>query len=305
MDVFSDVLDSVRLTSHVYCRNDVTAPWGWTFGAINAMSFHVVDRGGCWLQLEGATPISLAAGDLIVLPHGDAHSLSDQLDTNLEPFNASQATSSGCPRLSVGGGGPLTTLICGRFDLEDTSHPLVSLLPRVIHIRGEDGQSVAWLEGTLKFLAAEAGSGRPGTDTLVQRLTDVLFVQMIRVWIEQNPDAHGWLGALRDPKIGAALGLMHAQPAHDWTVSSLADGVTMSRSAFASRFTALVGEPPSAYLTRWRMRTAARMLRQNKLPLARIAERVGYESEASFSVAFKRHIGVPPGTYRNTTREGR
>jgi AraC-like DNA-binding protein len=176
-------------------------------------------------------------------------------------------------------------------------------LPPVIVLPGELSRSVHWLEPTLKFIACEAQSGRPGAQTVVSRLADVLFIQIVRGYLATLPaSSSGWLGALGDSQIGAALGFIHQSPELDWTVQSLAAKVAMSRSAFASRFARLVGEPPLAYVTRWRMQKAAGLLRQSSATLANIAERVGYDSEAAFSKAFKRAVGSAPGAYRRAAK---
>src|SRR5207253_4752553 len=202
-----------------------------------------------------------------------------------------------------GGGGAETALICGSFRFEGSrTHPLLSVLPPLIHIQGDGGASsrtTEWLSTTLRFLAAEARHPRPGAETLISRLTDVVFVQALRAWIESQPEGvGGWLGALRDRQIAAALGQIHRQPERDWSVARLASTVGMSRSSFAARFTALVGEAPLAYLTRWRMHLAGELLRGRDLSVSEIAGRVGYESEAAFSKAFKREAGISPGAYR-------
>lgn len=304
MDVLTDVLKVLRLTSRLYSRSELRAPWGIEMPPARRMAFHVVDRGGAWLRREGEGDLTaLAAGDLVVLPHGGGHQLVDHPSTLTQPLIELSANSSGCPRLQLGGSGPATSLVCGYFQLEEEGgwedHPLVPLLPGMIHVKGEDGRKVPWLEATLRFLADEAGSGRPGTDAVVHSLTAILFVQVLRAWLEHDGIAPGWLGALRDPQMGRALTLLHTNPERGWTTATLAAGVNMSRSAFAARFTALVGEPPLTYLTRWRMRLAAGLLRED-VPLTEVAERVGYESEAAFSVAFKRERGVPPGQYRRS-----
>ena len=303
MDVLTDVLGVLHLTSRVYCRSELGAPWGLAMPPARHMAFHVIDQGRAWLRRDGAAePVALKAGDLVVLPRGSGHQLVDHPDTLRQPLISLQA-SPGCPRLQLGGDGQTTTLVCGYFRLLEEggweAHPLVPLLPELIHIEGEAGRKVPWLEATLKFLADEAGSGRPGTDVVVQRLTDVLFVQVLRAWLEQEETASGWLGALRNPQIGRALALLHASPEQSWTVGNLAAEVNLSRSSFAARFTALVGEPPLTYLTQWRMRLAASLLREN-VPLGEVAGRVGYESEAAFSAAFKRERGMPPGQYRRS-----
>jgi transcriptional regulator GlxA family with amidase domain len=175
----------------------------------------------------------------------------------------------------------------------------VAALPPVVHVRGDDGTAIQWLEASLQFVACEMASGQPGAETVVRRLADILFVQAVRAHLAQSGEgAKGWLRALVDPQIGEALGLIHAKPEEPWTVELLASRVAMSRSAFAARFTQLAGEPPLSYLTRWRMDKATRLLRTSNASIGEVAARVGYDAEAAFSKAFKRRIGMAPGAYR-------
>jgi AraC-like DNA-binding protein len=208
----------------------------------------------------------------------------------------------GNPVIRHGGGGAETQLICGSFQFENAAEsPLLSLLPSLIHIRGNGSEAEDWLASTLQLLAFEARQARPGAKTVISRLTEIIFVQAVRAWMENQPAGQrGWLGALRDPQIGTALELIHHAPERPWSVATLAREVAMSRSPFAARFTALVGEPPLAYLTHWRMHRAARLLRSDSLSVGEVAERVGYESAAAFSKAFKRCFGQAPGAYRHT-----
>jgi AraC-like DNA-binding protein len=244
----------------------------------------------------------------VALPHGHAHSLIDDPSITAQPLEELLVCR---PRgdssvLRVGGGGQLSTIVSGRFRFEDRrNNPLLSVLPPVITLRGEMGKSVRWLEPTLKFIACEAQSGRPGSQTVIARLADVLFIQIVRGHLASLPvNGSGWLGALADAQIGSALGHIHQNPEQDWTVQSLASKVAMSRSAFASRFMRLVGEPPLSYVTRWRMQKAAGMLRDGKQTLAEVAAQVGYDSEAAFSKAFKRAVGSAPGAYRRSLKPG-
>jgi AraC-like DNA-binding protein len=265
--------------------------------------FHVIERGGAWLRIEGEEPVALAGGDLVVVPHGTGHTLADSLGTTARPLAemaGRRASEGGCVVMRGGGEGAETRLVCGSFRFERReAHPLVELLPPLIHLRPAETPAAEWLEATLRFLAWETREARPGTETIVSRLTDVLFVQVLRAWIESLPEGRGgWMGALRDRQVGAALALVHRAPERDWTNASLAEAVGMSRSRFAARFTALVGEPPLAYVSRWRLETAAGLLQDGALSLAEVAARVGYESEAAFSKAFRRRFGTPPGAYR-------
>jgi AraC-like DNA-binding protein len=191
--------------------------------------------------------------------------------------------------------------LCGAFDFEHRGgHPLFDLLPRVLHIPHAAGHS---FDAILSLMAIEAESARPGKETVLRRLADILFIEVLRHWVDrQGAETRGWLGALRDPHIGQSLALIHGQPERAWAVKTLASEAALSRSAFAARFSALVGEPPLQYLTRWRMRMAARLLRTQSLGIAEVAQRVGYASEVAFSKAFKRELGVAPGAYRRQSR---
>jgi AraC family transcriptional regulator, alkane utilization regulator len=306
-DVLTDVLETVRVGAACYGRVEAAAPWGIGVAADEEdAKFHVVLSGECWLDVDGQEPIHLSGGDLVALPHGHAHSLRDVPGSPIRPLTDLITAPSGKCQSSIttGGDGASATLVTGSFHFEDRrNNPLLSVLPPVIVLPGELSRNVHWLEPTLKFIACEAASGRPGAQTVVSRLADVLFIQIVRGYLATlPPGASGWLGALGDAQIGAALGLIHQGPELDWTVQSLAARVAMSRSAFASRFARLVGEPPLAYVTRWRMQKAAGLLRQSSATLADIAERVGYDSEAAFSKAFKRAVGSAPGAYRRAAK---
>lgn len=192
-------------------------------------------------------------------------------------------------------------LLCGAFHVEQPdASPLLHSLPRVIHIPGERGNMERGFADIVSFIAREATSPKSGSEVMLRRLTEMLFIQVIRLWIDQQADARGgWLAALQDPSISAALGLIHQYPERRWKVEELADAVALSRSVFSVRFTRLIGEPPMKYLTRWRMHKAIRLLK-NKVKVELIAEQLGYESEVAFRKAFKREIGIPPARYRKT-----
>lgn len=198
------------------------------------------------------------------------------------------------------GSGGTTLLHCGLFDIDpQRGYPLLTMLPSVIHIKGADGHAAPWLDMTLRFLASEVAAERPGRELVLRRLTDMLFIQVVRSWAETDgAPSHGWLAALRDPQIGAAIALIHRRPEHAWTVAKLAAAVHMSRSAFAARFAQLVGDPPLRYLRRWRMQKAMDLLRHSERRVAEVAVAVGYESEVAFSQAFKREVGYAPQDYR-------
>lgn len=306
MDVLTNVLDSLHLSSRVHARNELRGPWAIDMPPARYMAFHLLHRGRAYLRVNGDHDFMLlAAGDLIVLPHGPGHLLVDVPETadTIVPLDVRTAGGS-CPRFVLGENGPASTLLCGYFDVGIgegwIEHPLLPLLPQVIHLTADSGQSTPWMQSTLQILADEAGSQRPGTDAILRRLTDVLFVQVIRSWLEREKAPPGWLGALRDPQVARALAAMHAAPERTWTVDDLADSARMSRSAFAARFTELVGRPPIGYLIRLRMRLAAGMLHRG-LRIQDVAEQVGYGSEAAFSAAFKRERGIAPSRHRRAS----
>ncbi|MCK6533423.1 MAG: AraC family transcriptional regulator [Polyangiaceae bacterium] len=308
MDVLTDVLQTVRVSSVCYGRVELGAPWGVRVPESDSASFHVLLRGNAWLEVEGMNdPVALASGDLFALPHGRAHTLRDSVDTPARPLEEIVGGGDACSTgtIKVGGNGAAATLVCGAFRFEDRTHnPLLNVLPPLILIKGEDGRAVHWLEPTLQFMACEAASTRPGARTVVSRLADILFIQIVRGFLSSTPESQrGWLRALTEPQIGASLGLIHQDPRTPWTVAMLASRVGMSRSTFAGRFAELVGEPPLHYVTRWRMQRAAALLRDGRATLADIADRVGYESEAAFSKAFKRWVGAAPGAYRRASRD--
>jgi AraC-like DNA-binding protein len=300
--VLTVVMDALRLRGRVFCRSELRAPWGLSLPRSDFAHFHAIERGGAWLRIAGREPLALAGGDLVVVPHGTGHTLTDSLGSRARPLAemVPAGVEAGCAVMRGGGEGAETRLVCGSFRFERRdAHPLVELLPAVIHLRPAETPAAEWLTATLCFLAWETREARPGTETIVSRLTDVIFVQVLRAWLESLPEGRGgWLGALRDRQIGAALAHVHRAPERPWTNAALAAAVGMSRSRFAARFSALVGEPPLAYLSRWRLETAAGLLLDGTLGLGEIAARVGYESEAAFSKAFRRRFGAPPGAFR-------
>jgi AraC family transcriptional regulator, alkane utilization regulator len=310
-DVVSEVLRSVRVRSTVWCRSELRAPWGFGTDAHGSAAFHVVTAGRCWLQVEGdGAQRELAAGDLVVLPTGRRHWLRDDPATpapGLDRLLASHPLD-GRRRLRAGGRGPRTALLCGGFALEDTgTRPLLEALPPVIHVQGVRGRPLPWVAATLRLLSTEVGATAPGSEAVVSRLADALLAQALRVAVAGPPDAGNGAqapGALRDPQIAAAVRLIHSQPQRPWTVGQLAAEVALSRSAFAARFHQLVGEPPMRYLIRARLGHAAGLLHSTDSSLAEIARRTGYGSEFSFSRAFKRVFGVPPGAYRGQVAAG-
>jgi AraC-like DNA-binding protein len=308
-DPLGEALHSLRMSGTFYCRSELTEPWGVTLPAMaGCVWFHVVTSGHCLLEVGDAEHLLLRPGELALVPHGRGHrarseagvAVPDVLDLPHDYVSDRYAV------LHHGGGGAPSTVICGavRFD-HPAARDLLELLPALIHVDASDSPQSDWMHATLRLIAAEATSLRPGGETITTRLSDVLVIQAIRSWIDNDPAARsGWLGALKDPQIGRAISLIHRQPARAWTVAALAGEVVMSRSAFAARFTELVGQPAMSYLTRWRMHLADDWLRRNDTTVGTVAAHLGYQSEAAFSRAFKRINGIPPGTAQkraNTT----
>jgi AraC-like DNA-binding protein len=302
-DPLGEALHFLRMSGTFYARSEFTAPWGLDLPPFErSMMFHVVTSGRCWLSVAGAEPRLLQPGDFALVPHGEGHVLADQVgSTPTGLFDMPrELVSERYEILRHGGGGASTTLLCGavRFD-HPAADRLIAVLPPLICIDAWTSPQSEWLQSTLRFVAAEARELRPGGETVITRLADVLVIQAIRAWIEHDPAARtGWLGALQDKQIGCAITLVHRDPSRPWSVASLAAEVAMSRSAFAARFTELVGETPMQYVTRWRMHTAVGTLREDGATLGEIAGRLGYRSEAAFSRAFKRCVGTSPGAIR-------
>jgi AraC-like DNA-binding protein len=306
-DPLGEALHFLRMSGTSYIRSELTAPWAVVVPLMKGcLSFHVVTSGGgCWLEAEGQPPRRLEPGDLTLVSHGERQRLSSELGSAALRLDQlpHERVSEHYSILRHGGGGEASKLVCGavRFD-HPAAHQLVELLPTVIHVAAGAPPRTAmadWMQSTLQLMAAEARELRPGGETVITRLADILVIQAIRSWIERDPVAQtGWLGGLQDRQIGRAIVLIHRDPARAWTVASLASEVAMSRSAFAARFTQLVGEPAMQYVTRWRMNVALTWLKEHDGALGELATRLGYQSEAAFSRAFKRFIGVSPGVAR-------
>jgi AraC-like DNA-binding protein len=303
IDPLGEALHVLRMRGTFYSRCEFSAPWGLILPPMpGSMMFHVVTSGRCWLEVEGEDPRLLQPGDLGLVPHGEGHRLASEPGVpGVDLFQTPREdVSDHYEVIRMGGGGTPTNLVCGTVSFDHpAAHHLIGLLPKVISVDGWRSSETEWIASTLRFMAAEARERRPGGETVITRLADILVIQAIRAWIEQDPAAQtGWLRALRDKQIGHAIALIHRDPARQWTVASLATEVAMSRSAFAARFTALVGEPAMHYVARWRMHIAHTWLKEEDATLSELALRLGYRSEAAFSRAFKRFVGVAPGAVR-------
>src|SRR5258708_10956174 len=303
-DVLADVLDSLKLRGRFFCRCELSAPWAFGFASGDFAHFHVIEGGTCCLQLQGEIDaVALEEGDLLlVIPRGHGYQLSD--DPRTPPIQLTELVgkSQGGLRAVIrhGAGGAATNLICGAFEFQGPQAAVsLAVLPQWIRVPKRERHANEWLNATVRFLQRETRDPSIGSETIITKLIDVMFVEAVRAWLKDQPEGSaGWLGALRDPSIGTALGLIHKAPEKQWTVPSLAAQVGMSRSPFAARFAALVGQAPMSYLQRWRLQIAARLLQNQALALSSIAEQVGYESLPAFSRVFKREFGVPPGQYR-------
>ncbi|MBN6040118.1 AraC family transcriptional regulator [Amycolatopsis sp. 195334CR] len=302
-DPLGEALHFLRMSGAFYCRSEMSGPWHVAIPSVrDCVWFHVVTAGSCTLEVDGAEPRELRPGDLALVPHGRGHALWTDRELPAAAIEKlpHDYVSDRYAILHHGGGGTPSGIICGavRFD-HPAAAKLLELLPRLIYVAAADSPQAEWLQSSLRLMIAEAAQPRPGGETVITRLSDILVIQAIRSWMETDPVARtGWLGALQDRQIGRAISLIHRDAAREWTVASLADELAMSRSAFAARFTELVGEPAMHYVTRWRMNVALTTLREDGATVAELAGKLGYQSEAAFSRAFKRVVGVSPGSVR-------
>ena len=307
-DPLGEALHVFRLSGTFYSRCEFTSPWAVALPPRRgSLMLYIVMSGECWLERPGAEPGILRPGDLALVHADEGHQLTSGHGVPAVQFRdlPHELQTERYEVVRMGGGGEMTTLLCGavRFD-HPAAHHLVTQFPKTVSIEATGSPEMEWIQSTIRFIATEAGSLRPGVETVITRLADSLVIQAIRTWIEREPDAlPGWLGALREERIGRAIMLVHREPARGWSVATLAAEVAMSRSAFAARFTDLVGESPMQYVTRWRMQTAMTLLADDdRVTVSEVADRLGYRSEAAFSRAFKRFTGVSPGTNRRAER---
>lgn len=318
MDALSDVLRVVRLKGGVFLHAEFTDPWclhsqvrpedcgALLQGAEHLVLYHYVVEGRMCAQIEGGVPHVMEAGEVIIFPHNHGHLLGSDLKLPPVPSRSVvSASESGLLTIRHGGGGAPTRIVCGFLGCDRLEgNPLASALPPVLRLDTREGSAAGWIRSSLQFAADELGARRAGSETVLAKISELLFVDAIRRYVETlEPERAGWLAGLKDPFVSRTLALLHARLAQDWTVEDLGREVGLSRSALTDRFTRLIGEPPMRYLARWRIQAAAHRLRNSQLPMARIAEEVGYESEAAFNRAFKRSFGVPPATWRRQGEE--
>lgn len=317
-DVLSDLLGDMRLSGTVLFRAEFHEPWavvtpascsladGLHLDAEHVIPFHIVAEGGCWLELPGHPPVWLSAGDAILIPGGESHRLSGE--ESIEAVDIGQLLHTAPARqplaLRHGGSGKATIVICGFVQCDEWRfHPVLQHLPNLLHVSSAANPGDEWLAGTIRHTAAESARWQPGSRSMLRRLTEIMFVEIMRRHMQRLTAAEvGWLAAFRDPIAGAALTRLHAAPCASWTIESLATAIGTSRTILTARFHHFLGQPPMAYLTRWRMHLAAQRLMRSNEPLKVIAGESGYESEAAFSRAFKRHFDKSPRDWQREKR---
>lgn len=302
VDVLSEILATLELSSQLYFRAELTAPFSVSVPEEKGViRFHVVAEGSCTASLRGAAPRLLNTGDLILVPHGAAHVLSDAPGRTPTPLPAVLAGSGfdGAGPLLYGGGGEKTLLVCGHFAFDGMAmHPVLATLPRMMHVHAREAQGYAWMGQLLTHIEHEIRGGRAGHREVAHRLSEILLIEVLRGYAEQGDDAA--LSAIADPQLGRALRSIHTDPAAAWTVNDLARIAGQSRTVFAERFRARMGLSPMRYLSNWRMQKARGLLARGQESVAEVARCVGYASESAFSRSFREHFGAAPGVYRRS-----
>jgi AraC-like DNA-binding protein len=302
-DPVGEALHVLRMSGTFYCRSELTEPWGMALPPTpGCLWFHVATSGECLLEVDvdGGAETRMRPGELVLVPRGEGHRLRSAAGVATPDIRSipHPMLDDRYALLRHGGDGDVTRMVCGAVRFEHpAAQSLIDVLPPMIRV--EPTALSGRLQDTLRLLAAEVEDLRPGGEAVITRLADVLVIQAIRTWLARDPAARtGWLGALADDRIGTVLARVHREPEHEWTVGALAAAASMSRSAFAARFTELVGEPAMSYVTRWRMHAAVDALSAGDVTVADLAGRMGYRSEAAFSRAFSRVVGESPGTVR-------
>jgi AraC-like DNA-binding protein len=332
-DTLSDVLRAVRLRGAVFYYIDGSSPWvaeappaseiipGIMPGAEHMIEFHAVAQGSCWAAIAGEPAVRLNESDIILFPQGDAHVMSSAPGMRAPnadkevffaprppqlPYALSLRGSEVTTARLDGGGRDRSTIVCGFLGLDARPfNPLLAALPRVMHVSGSTLGPDSWVASFFRAAVIESNQRRPGGEAVLERMSEMLFVEVLRRYLDNLPAGQtGWLAGMRDPSIGRVLALLHEKPDSAWTLERLADDAAMSRSTLHERFVHFIGQPPMQYLAQWRMQVAAGLLRDTKAKLIEVALGVGYESEAAFSRAFKRAVGVAPGAWRAGRRQG-
>jgi AraC-like DNA-binding protein len=321
MDILSSVLDKLKFSGSVFMRAEVSAPWAVSAPTAEGIPIAVIPRkpdsqivlfhfpleGDFWFHTDHHSPLHVVTGEVVVI-RGEPHTLGDSPGrpaveiSQVLPTERSFAPAT----VKVGNGKPDSVIACGYFMFEEAIfNPIMSALPAVIHARLTGGPPPGWLADTLQYFLSEARTGSPGSRALLNRLAELMFVEIVRDHIHQLPeDEHSWLAALRNPIVGKVLQLIHEDPSLPWTVESLAGRANVSRSGLADHFTRQIGMPPIQYLSKWRILIASRLLEESGGGLASIAAQVGYDSEAALNRAYKRVVGVAPVTWLHSTGNG-
>lgn len=313
-DVLADVLRWLRIGGALFLRAEFSAPWAYESppsealaqalhpGARRVLLFHLVPEGDCVLWLPAGAPVPLGAGDVIILPYADQHCVGSAVGVPPVPIASLLPAQpwTTMPVIRHGGGGAPTQIVCGYLHSDELSfNPVLASLPRLMHLRPRGMPLAAWVDASFRYALHASQGRRPTDDVLLQRLPELLFAECLRLYrSQQDVQRSGWFGALADPVLGRALSLMHADPAREWTLDTLAHASASSRSRLDAHFRQRLGMAPMTYLSQWRLQVASHLLRGTKQSLASIAERVGYGSEASLSRAFKRASGVSPVVWR-------
>src|SRR4030095_7571781 len=318
MDVLSEVLKLIKLQGAIFLNGEFSAPWSFSSppscdltphlapGACKIVIYHLLTEGQGYVWVDEKQPLVLEAGDLVIFPHGNSHVIGN--GRHIAPIDSGKEVGRILAQklrvIQGGGGGDITRFVCGYLAFESQlSDVLLGCLPPVMKVNIRSDVRGQWLEHSIKFAVSEAASAHPGGDAVLARLSEVLFVETLRRYIDLLPkEQTGWLSGVRDSEVGKALALMHREPANEWTIADLAKQVGTSRSVLAERFRHYLGEPPMTYLTRWRLLLGARLLTSGNASVAEIAADVGYESEPAFNRAFKREFGLPPARFRSESR---
>jgi AraC family transcriptional regulator, activator of mtrCDE len=304
MDILGDIISTLELRSTLYFRAELTAPYSISVPEDReVIRFHVANEGPCWIELPTGESARFSAGDLVLVPHGAAHVLANTPKAHPVPLPEVLAESGfdGTGPLVFGGGGARTVIVCGYFAFaHKVMHPVIASLPALIHVKGRAEHHYAWLEQLLAYMEGESKARPEAWGEVIKRVSEILFICVLREYMGNDPHSTGALTALADPHIGKALQAVHADPAADWSIGSLAARAAMSKTVFAERFRETMGLTPARYLASWRMHKARALLDRSRLSIREIAWQTGYTSEAAFNRVFKEHFGVPPGRYRRS-----
>ena len=307
MDALADVLKTIRLHASTYFCRDFTPTWGMDIEHSHNGSFHIIVEGECWVKLpNSANPIHMVTGDIVAFPTGGAHWISDRPETKriCGKTAAKQIIAGDNPFNDGTNNASSQTLLCGAFNYDSSiTHPFLRDLPCFIHIQTNQNPELTWLKELVLILSRESKNPSPGSSVIIDRLTEVLFIQILRTYVQREHEQLDYMTALSDAKIGPTLNLIHAEEHADWSVEKLANEAALSRSAFTERFIKHVGETPKTYLINWRMQKAKSKLKDADMSMFEIAESAGYSSEAAFSKAFKQYFSHSPGAFRKHQNE--